>query len=356
MKQKKILFIDRDGTLIVEPEDKQVDSVAKLVLMKNVIAALLQLQQAGFIFVMISNQDGLGSKSFPQAHFDAPHQLMLAIFASQSIQFDAIHICPHVAADHCYCRKPNIGLLQTYLIAQEIDRDYSYVIGDRETDLELAKNIGIAGIKIGETPYPDWQSIANAILKQSRTASMTRKTNETDISIAIDLNTATTIAINTGIAFFDHMLEQLAKHGGFSLTVNVNGDLDVDDHHTVEDTAIVLGSVLKKALGNKIGINRYGFLLPMDESLAQVALDLSGRFHYTFAANFTREKVGELSTELVPHFFRSLAESLQATLHIDVKGENNHHMIEAIFKAMGRTLKQAIQQTDKSLPSTKGLL
>lgn len=350
--QQKILFIDRDGTLIEEPADFQIDSIDKLVFMPHVIPTLLKLKSAGFRFVMVSNQDGLGTESLPTENFDPPHNLMLKIFESQGIVFDAIRICPHKPAEKCDCRKPKVGLLLDYLAEQKIDRDHSYVIGDRETDIELAKNMGIKGIKFDN----NWQEIVQTILFQNRTATCVRNTTETEISVAINLDTRDNIAINTGLGFFDHMLEQLAKHGGFSLTVAVKGDLHIDDHHTVEDTAITIGEALRKALGDKLGINRYGFLLPMDEALVQVALDLSGRAYFIFNGKFERDVVGDLSTELVPHFFRSFCEGLKANLHIDVKGENTHHMVESIFKGVGRALRQAIQKNGEDLPSTKGIL
>lgn len=354
--QKKILFIDRDGTLIEEPADFQIDRVEKLAFMTDVMPSLLRLKDAGYSFVMISNQDGLGTPAFPTDDFTVPHELMLRIFASQGIQFEAVRICPHLHSDKCECRKPKVGLILDYLVEQKIDRANSYVIGDRETDIQFSKNIGIKGIRIDSKKEGAWVELTNRILTKSRTAHIARKTKETSISLDINLDCKDDININTGIGFFNHMLEQLAKHGGFSLTLLVNGDLHIDDHHIVEDTAIVLAEAIRQALGDKMGIRRYGFLLPMDESLAQVAIDLSGRSYFVFNGKFNRQQVGDLSTELVPHFFRSFAEGLKATLHIDVKGENNHHMIESVFKCVGRTLRQAIERIDVSLPSTKGVL
>lgn len=353
---KKILFIDRDGTLIAEPEDLQIDHIDKLALLPDVIPALLKLKAAGFSFVMVSNQDGLGTNSLPLEDFNIPHELMLRIFASQGITFEAIRICPHVPEARCDCRKPKIGLVLDYLVDQQIDRDNSYVIGDRETDLQLAENLGIRGLRLGAEKTRHWQDVTAQILSSHRLATVIRKTKETDISINVNLDHPDDIQINTGIGFFDHMLEQLAKHGGFGMSLSVDGDLEIDDHHTVEDTALALGEALRKALGNKIGIGRYGFLLPMDESITQVAIDLSGRPYFVFNGTFNREYVGDLSTELIPHFFRSLADGIKATLHIDVRGENTHHMIESIFKGVGRSLRQAIEKIDTSLPSTKGVL
>lgn len=356
MTQQKILFIDRDGTLIIEPCDQQIDSVEKLAFIPGVIPALLQLKVAGYVFVMVSNQDGLGTDSLPQERFDLPHQLMLRIFESQGIHFENIHICPHKPEENCDCRKPKLGLLLPYLTEQKIDRDHSWVIGDRETDVQLAHNLGIRGIHFGQENALTWAEVVQRILSRPRAATITRKTKETKVNITVDLDQPDHIHVETGIGFFDHMLEQLAKHGGFSLSVSVQGDLHIDEHHTVEDTAITLGEALRKALGDKLGIGRYGFLLPMDETLVQVALDLSGRAYFVFHGTFTRERVGDLATELVPHFFHSLAESLKATLHIDVKGENTHHMVESIFKGVGRALRQAIVKIDMGLPSTKGVL
>ncbi len=356
MTQKKYLFIDRDGTLIVEPEDQQIDSIEKLDFLPGVIPALLELKAAGYIFVMVSNQDGLGTSSFPQPNFDEPHALMLRILNSQGIFFENTHICPHFSYDNCDCRKPKIGMLLNYLTEQSIHRGHSWVIGDRETDLQLAGNLGIQGVRLGADNITNWQDIVKKILQPVRSASLIRKTKETSIHVRINLDDPATIQVATGIGFLDHMLEQLAKHGGFSLELSVQGDLHIDDHHTVEDSAIAIGEAMRLALGEKIGIGRYGFLLPMDESLAQVAVDLCGRAYFVFSGNFQREKVGELATELVPHFFRSFAEGLKAALHIDVKGENSHHMIEAVFKAVGRALRPALAISTVGLPSTKGVL
>lgn len=356
MMQKKLLFIDRDGTLIREPADYQVDKLEKIALMPQVIPSLLTLKQNGYQFVMITNQDGLGTASFPSDDFTMAHEFMLNLFASQGITFEAIRICPHVATDGCACRKPKIGLVQDYLTSQVIDREHSYVIGDRATDMEFSEQLGIPGLQI-ETDNDDaWCLITKKILDQDRLAIVNRKTNETCIFAKINLDAQDEIVIDTGLAFFNHMLEQLVKHSGMGLTLQVKGDIEIDDHHTVEDTAIVLGQAIQKALNNKWGINRYGFVLPMDDALTEVALDISGRGRLMFDGQFSREKVGDLSTELVPHFFSSLAESLKATLHIKVTGENNHHMIESIFKCVGRVLRQAVMKTAVGLPSTKGLL
>ncbi len=355
---KKVLFIDRDGTLIHEPEDSQVDAVDKVRLVEDVIPSLLELRNHGYCFAMVSNQDGLGTDSFPQQDFDAPHALTMSLFESQGITFDEVFICPHLPEDNCECRKPRTGLLTKFLAANDIDLASSAVIGDRATDMELAERIGVKGILVN---CPDeaaltWLQIVEQLCFSDRTASTERNTNETRIRATVNLDTNSSTAISTGIGFYDHMLEQISKHGGFSLELVCEGDLEVDEHHTVEDTAICLGTVLRKALGNKYGVGRYGFLLPMDESEAKVALDLSGRAAFEFSGNFPRANVGELSTEMVEHFFRSLAESLGAALHIEVTGENTHHMVEACFKSVGRALRQAIQRTGTDLPSTKGTL
>ena len=355
MSGKKVLFIDRDGTIIVEPPDQQIDSLQKLELVPDVIAALLRLRDAGYVLVLVSNQDGLGTPSFPEPSFKEPHAFLQSLLRSQGIEFEREFICPHTPADGCSCRKPKTGLLDEYLQTESIDKRASFVIGDRETDLELAKNIGVQGLRIG-TGGLDWPRIADQLTRPRRVGHVSRKTKETDISIDVDLDREGPIHVSTGLGFFDHMLEQIAKHGGFSLQLTCKGDLHIDEHHTVEDCALALGQALRQALGDKRGINRYGFVLPMDEALVQVAIDLSGRPYFVFEGKFGRDQVGQLPTELVPHFFRSLAETLGASLNIQVTGENTHHMIEACFKGLGRTLRQAIRISDTELPSTKGVL
>jgi len=358
----KILFIDRDGTLISEPLlDQQVDSLEKLQLEPFVIPALLELKKAGFKLTMISNQDGLGTLSFPHHHFEIVQNKLLEIFGGQGIIFDDIKICPHFHHENCSCRKPKLGLVLDYLQNRRFDPQHSYVIGDRPTDMELATQMGIVGILYNKKN--SWPKITRHLLSQGRQAQIERITNETKVKVIVNLDRPEPIAIETGIDFFNHMLEQLAKHGGFSLKLRANGDLNVDEHHTVEDVALSFGTAIRQALGDKLGIARYGFLLPMDESLTQVALDLSGRAYLVFNGHFNREKVGHLSTELVSHFFRSLAESLQATINIEVKGENAHHMIESIFKCVGRALRMAIRRERRAdgshnyeLPTTKGRL
>ena len=353
-----VLFVDRDGTLIEEPQDNQVDSIEKIRLVPGVIPAMLELAKHGYRFVMVSNQDGLGTPSFPQQQFDACHEHTLSLFKSQGILFDEIFICPHLPDENCECRKPRTGLLTRYLAATDIDSERSAVIGDRASDMELADRIGVAGLLTNSTDNASrsWREIVELLCFSERCATVDRSTNETKISVSVNLDSADTIEINTGIGFYDHMLEQIAKHGDFGLVIQCEGDLEIDEHHTVEDTAICLGNALRKALGNKMGIGRYGFVLPMDESEAKVAIDLSGRAAFKFDADFPRDSVGELSTEMVEHFFRSLAAALGAAIHVEIRGENTHHMIESGFKAVGRSLRQAIARTGTDLPSTKGSL
>lgn len=355
---QKILFVDRDGTLIEEPDDNQVDALSKVRLVPDVMAAMLRLRDAGFRFVMVSNQDGLGSVSFPQAAFDECQAHVIALFESQGIRFDRVFICPHRDSDACHCRKPRAGLLTRYVAETVLDVSRSAVIGDRESDLQLAANLGLQGflIRPGDGFDRTWPGIAGQLLATRRRKSLDRQTRETHVRATVDLDAQEPVVIDTGIGFYDHMLEQVARHGGFSLQLSCSGDLQVDEHHTVEDTAITLGTALRDALGDKRGIARYGFLLPMDESEAKVSLDLSGRPYLVFTGTFPRDRVGGLPAELVPHFFRSLAETLGAALHIEVRGENAHHMIEACFKGVGRALREAIRRDGVDLPSTKGIL
>jgi len=353
---QKVLFVDRDGTLIEEPPDEQVDSLAKVRWLPDVFASLQQLVAAGYRLVMVTNQDGLGTASFPREQFEGPQAFVVDTLASQGIAFDAICICPHKPADGCDCRKPKPGLVKDYLARTKVDLRGSAVIGDRLTDLAFAENLGIRGIRVQKngSPAETWPAITRELL--SRRAHYERKTKETDIRIDVDLDAEGPIHIDSGHGFFNHMLEQLAKHGGFSLRLSCKGDLDIDEHHTVEDCALALGAALRQALGDKRGIARYGFLLPMDEARVQVAIDLSGRPYAVFEGTFGRAEVGGLPTEMVPHFFRSLAETLGAALHVSVTGDNTHHMVEACFKGTGRALRQAIRHEGKELPSTKGVL
>ncbi len=353
---RKYLFVDRDGTLIEEPADQQVDSLGKVRWMPGVFAALQRLTAAGYELVMITNQDGLGTPSFPREQFEGPQRLVVDTLASQGIGFAAICICPHTPADHCDCRKPRLGIVREFLATHAVDLAASAVVGDRDTDLEFAANLGVRGLRVLKDGALEqtWPRIADAILARRATAK--RVTRETEINVQVDLDAESPIQITTGIGFFDHMLEQLAKHGGFSMQLSCKGDLHIDEHHTVEDCALAIGETLRKALGDKRGIGRYGFLLPMDESRVQVAIDLSGRPYAVWEGQFGRSEVGGLPTELVPHFFRSLAESLGAALHVSVTGDNTHHMLEACFKGVGRALRMAIRREGVELPSTKGVL
>jgi imidazoleglycerol-phosphate dehydratase / histidinol-phosphatase len=326
--------------------------------MPGVVPALLDLKRAGFAFVMVTNQDGLGTPAFPQARFEHAHRFILDLLSSQGIEFEAVCICPHYKHENCECRKPGIGMVREYLAAETIDPMRSFMVGDRDTDMEFAANLRVQGLRIrlhGDA-NETWPAIAQRILNQARRAQVHRKTKETEVRVDVDLSREGPAAIVTGLGFFDHMLEQIAKHGGFALDLKCGGDLHVDEHHTVEDCALALGTALREALGDKRGIARYGFLLAMDEAEAQVALDISGRPYFVWEGRFNRERVGELPTELVPHFFRSLAESLGAALHISVRGDNSHHMIESCFKGVGRSLRQAIRREGGDMPSTKGTL
>ncbi len=350
------LFIDRDGTLIEEPPDKQVDAIEKVRFMPGVFTALTSLKRQGYRLVIVTNQNDLGTERFPKAAFQAAHDFMLETFKSQGIEFDAIFVCPHGKGEGCGCRKPKTGLLDAYILEQPFDEVRSAVIGDRKSDLELATNLKVRGLAISRYGSEDetWPGIVKTLC--ARVAHITRRTRETCIEVQVNLDASEPIRISTGIGFFDHMLEQLSNHGGFSLELTAKGDLHVDEHHTVEDTALALGDALHKALHDKQGITRYGFLLPMDEAQAKIALDLSGRPFAAFEGALLREKVGTFPTELVPHFFRSLSETLKAAIHISVKGVNTHHMVEACFKGVGRTLRQAIRIEGDTLPSTKGIL
>ena len=350
-----LLFVDRDGTLIEEPDDEQVDRLDKVRLMPHVFAALQALRAAGYRLIMVTNQDGIGSERFPRPHFELAHDFVLELFRSQGIEFDAIFVCPHFAHEQCQCRKPRTGLVTEYLRQNPLDPERSAMIGDRETDLEFARALGIRGLRVGgEAPEQSWPAIVRTLLE--RRARVSRRTRETVIDVSVTLDSDGPSRIATGIGFFDHMLEQLAKHGGFAMTLTCEGDLHIDEHHTVEDCALGIGEALRRALGDKRGIGRYGFLLAMDESEAQVAIDLSGRAYFLFEGRFGREQVGALPSELVPHFFRSLADALGAALHLSVRGENTHHMIEACFKGVGRALRPALRREGLDLPSTKGVL
>lgn len=352
---RKILFIDRDGTLIKEPADFQIDSLEKFELVEHAISALLQLKNAGYRFVMVSNQDGLGTASFPESDFLPPQNLLLQILSSQGIVFDDILIDRSFEHEHLATRKPGIGMMVNYLKDGTVHWQQSAVIGDRDTDLQLAENLGCRGFKLSSQGL-QWPDIVAELLAAPRCAQVTRETKETKIHVELNLDNLEPVSIHTGIGFFDHMLEQLAKHGGFSVSLKCQGDTHIDEHHTVEDCGIALGQAFKQALGDKFGIGRYGFALPMDESRAEALIDISNRGYLKFDGRFPRESVGTLPTELVPHFFQSFAESAGFTVHLGVQGDNTHHMIEACFKAFARALKPAIARGGQSLPSTKGLL
>lgn len=355
MSQRKVLFVDRDGCLIDEPADGQIDSYEKLALLPGVIPALLRFVAAGYELVMVTNQDGLGTASFPEADFRGPHDLLLRIFASQGIAFREVLIDRSFPRDGLDTRKPGTGLVRTYLADDGWSRAASAMVGDRETDLQFAANLGVRGVRVGPQGI-GWNEVAHQLLDQPRTAEVVRNTKETRIRVGVDLDRAADPKIHTGLGFFDHMLEQIGKHGGFALTVECDGDIRIDEHHSVEDCGLALGQALKQALGDKRGIHRYGFVLPMDESAAEARLDLSGRPYFMFDGTFPRDHVGELAVEMVPHFFRSLCETLGANLQLSVHGENAHHMVEACFKVVARSLRQAIARSGDELPSTKGSL
>ncbi|UBB27284.1 bifunctional histidinol-phosphatase/imidazoleglycerol-phosphate dehydratase HisB [Pseudoxanthomonas japonensis] len=354
-----ILFIDRDGTLIEEPADFQIDAYEKIRFVRDCIPALLKLRDAGYQFVIVSNQDGLGSEGYPQASFDGPNDLMLQIFESQGIRFREVLVDPSWPEENRPTRKPGIGLVLHYLQDRDIDWARSAMVGDRPTDIQFADNLRIRGFQLKTSQFGgdwDWPSIAHELADAPRRANVQRNTKETRIRVEVDLDRVAEPVIRTGLPFFDHMLEQIGKHGGFALRIDTEGDLHIDEHHTVEDTGLALGQALKQALGDKRGIGRYGFTLPMDETLASAALDFSGRPYFVFDGEFRRERVGDLPTELVPHFFRSLCDASGLNLNLSVRGDNDHHKIEACFKALARALRQAIRREGAELPSTKGAL
>ncbi len=354
-----ILFVDRDGTLIEEPDDFQIDAYEKIRFVRNVIPAMLRLRDAGYQFVIVSNQDGLGSDSYPQASFDGPNDLMLQIFASQGIVFRDVLIDPSWPADNSPNRKPGIGMMLPYLQDRTIDWARSAMVGDRPSDIQFADNMKIRGFQLRTPQFGgdwDWDGIAHELADAPRRAVVQRDTKETRIRVAVDLDRVAASTIDTGLPFFDHMLDQIGRHGGFALEVQARGDLHIDEHHTIEDTGLALGQALREALGDKRGIGRYGFTLPMDETLASAALDFSGRPYFVFDGAFRRERVGDMPTELVPHFFRSLCDAAGLNLNLKVEGDNDHHKVEACFKALARALRQAIRREGTELPSTKGAL
>ena len=363
---KKVLFIDRDGTLIKEPPvDYQVDSLEKLEFMPGVFRNLYKLRNfTDFELVVVSNQDGLGTDAFPEEDFKAPHEKFLEAFRNEGVEFDAIHIDPSMPEENSPMRKPRTGMLTAYLEGR-YDLENSYVIGDRLTDMDLAKNLGARGILIGneavasaEVMCSDWDQVYRYIRTRQRRGEVKRKTNETEIQVALSLDGEGQTEIATGLGFFDHMLDQLGRHGGLDLKVQVKGDLNVDEHHTIEDTAIALGEAFLQALGNKRGIERYAFVLPMDDSLASVAIDFGGRPWMQWNAEFKREKIGDMPTEMFYHFFKSFSDAAKCNLNMEVKGSNEHHMIEGLFKAFARAVGKAVKLDPESmrLPTTKGTL
>lgn len=374
--KKKLLFIDRDGTIIHEPEDMQIDSYEKLSFLPGVLTNLEKIaRDLDFELVMVTNQDGLGLPIFPEDTFWGPHNKMMEIMESIDIKFKAVHIDRSFAHEGLPTRKPGIGMLTEYLNG-DYDLANSFVIGDRYTDIQLAKNLGAKGILIGRSKdtkdddlldanalsevialkTDNWKDIYQMLSNPVRTAKVRRETNETKIKIKLNLDGSGQSEIETGLGFFDHMLEQLAKHSGCDLKVKVKGDLHIDEHHTIEDTALAIGEAFKTALGSKIGIERYGFLLPMDDVLAQAAIDFSGRPWLVWNASFKREKIGDMPTEMFYHFFKSFSDAAACNLNIKAEGDNEHHKIEAIFKATAKAIKMAVKRTGKGLPSTKGML
>ncbi len=354
---KKVLFIDRDGTILTEPADEQIDSFEKFHFVPGAIGALKFLRtHTDYEFVMVSNQDGLGTDSYPEADFWPTQNLMLDILKGEGVEFDAIHIDRSFPEDNLPTRKPGTGMLTSYLNNDEYDIQGSWVIGDRATDAQLARNIGCKSLLIG--PDMTWEKVMELVFAGERTAEMRRTTKETDIEVRVNLDGNGKSDIHTGLGFFDHMLEQIAKHGMIDLYIHCKGDLEVDEHHTIEDTALALGDCISRALGDKRGIERYGYCLPMDDCLCQVALDFGGRPWLVWDAEFHREKVGEMPTEMFLHFFKSLSDSARMNLNIKAEGENEHHKIEGIFKALARSLRMAVRRdvSHFQLPSSKGVL
>ena len=355
---KRILFIDRDGTLIEEPADEQIDSFEKLRFTKGVFRNLgFICKNLDFKLVMVSNQDGLGTPAFPENTFWPVHRFVLQALEDEGIVFDEQLIDRHFPEDNAPTRKPNTGLVEKYMNNPEYDIAGSYVIGDRETDAQLARNIGCKALILGRDGMT-WDKIAEILFAGERTAEVKRTTKETDISVKVNLDGSGKCDIDTGLGFFDHMLEQIGKHGMMDLSIRTRGDLHVDEHHTIEDTALALGECLLKALGDKRGIERYGYCLPMDDCLCSVALDFGGRPWLVWDAEFHREKVGEMPTEMFLHFFKSMSDAARMNLNVKAEGTNEHHKIEGIFKALARALKMAVHRDifHYELPSTKGTL
>ncbi len=355
---KKLLFIDRDGTLVKEPADEQIDAFEKLIFVEGVFRNLAFIRKnLDFEFVMVSNQDGLGTESFPEDTFWPVHNFILQTLKGEGIEFDNILIDRHFPQDNHPCRKPGTGMLTQYIGNPDYDIAGSYVIGDRDTDQQLAENIGCKALILGRDGMT-WDKIAEILFAGERLAEITRTTKETDITVKMNLDGTGKCDIQTGIGFFDHMLEQIGRHGMMDIYVRCNGDLHVDEHHTIEDTGIVIGECILKALGNKRGIERYGYSLPMDDSLAQVCLDFGGRPWLIWDAEFKREKIGEMPTEMFFHFFKSISDAARMNLNIKAEGDNEHHKIEGIFKAFARSIRMAVKRDiyHFQLPSTKGAL
>ncbi|MCD8292958.1 MAG: bifunctional histidinol-phosphatase/imidazoleglycerol-phosphate dehydratase HisB [Prevotellaceae bacterium] len=351
---KRVLFIDRDGTILREPADEQIDSYEKFSFVPGSITALSFIRRhTDYAIVMVSNQDGLGTPLYPEKDFWPTHNLMLDILQGEGVTFDAIHIDRSLPAENAPTRKPRLGMLQEYLNDEAYDLAGSYVIGDRDSDRQLAANLGCRFL------LPDWEHVREVVCTTgARTAHVHRVTRETDIDLSINLDGEGVADIHSGLGFLDHTLEQIARHGNADLTIHCKGDLQVDEHHTVEDIALTLGQALLEALGDKRGIERYGYTLPMDDCLCQVALDFGGRPWLVWEVEFTRDRVGDVPTELFHHFFKSLSDSARMNLHITAQGENNHHKIEGIFKALARALKMAVRRDPDHLvlPSSKGVL
>lgn len=354
---KRLLMIDRDGTLIKEPADEQIDSFEKLEFVEGAITALSFIcKHTDYELVMVSNQDGLGTPSFPEETFWPVHKFIIKTLQGEGITFADQLIDRHFPEDNHPNRKPGTGMLTNYIDNPEYDLSQSYVIGDRETDRQLAENLGAKSLILRDGTT--WDKIAEIVFAEERKASVKRKTAETDIDITLNLDGNGNSNIHTGLGFFDHMLEQIARHGMIDLDIKVNGDLNVDEHHTIEDTALALGECISKALGDKRGIERYGYCLPMDDCLCQVALDFGGRPWLVWDAEFRRERIGEMPTEMFLHFFKSLSDAARMNLNIKAEGTNEHHKIEGIFKALARALKMAVRRDINhfQLPSTKGML
>lgn len=359
---KRVLFIDRDGTIISEVPDETIDTFVKIKFLPSVITALADISKhTDYELVMVSNQDGLGRQDFPEERFWGPHNFLMDVLEGQGIKFKDILIDGHYEDENSPMRKPNTGMLAAYMNA-DYDLGNSYVIGDRESDIQLAKNLHAKSIFIGKNNLnadmssTSWDEIADFLINPKRIAEVRRTTKETNVSVKVNLDGKGDYKISTGIGFFDHMLELFSKHSGIDCDIFVKGDLEVDEHHSIEDTGLALGEALLKALGNKRGIERYAFHLPMDEAQAEVLLDLSGRPFFIYNVEHSREYIGELPTEMLKHFFRSFSDGLRCNLHISAKGENEHHIVEGIFKALARSMKRACKKTSNDLPSTKGTL